>query len=123
MFLDFDGELAGVFESDNLTVDSSHQGKHLSRELILSAFAQAPWKNLQTRKVTEACAAALRSAYRFVKEVARQLNEPSITFEEAYPNSLKYQPLRDEHWRVVEGEADYIGRMRGGPLPTWPSSR
>jgi hypothetical protein len=111
VFLAFNGELVGVFESDNLTIDSSHQEKHLSRELILAGFAQAPWKSQQGRKVTEAGAAALRSAYRFARVVA---------FEQAYPNSLKYQPLRSEHWTAAEGEADYIARMVDGPLPNWP---
>lgn len=49
------------------------------------------------------------------------MDELLITLEETYPNSLKYQPLRDEHWKVVEAEADYVERMRGGPLPTWPA--
>ena len=48
-------------------------------------------------------------------------DEPLITFEEAYPNTLKYQPLRGEHWRIAEAEEDYIARMRAGPLPNWPT--
>jgi hypothetical protein len=47
--------------------------------------------------------------------------EPLITFEEAYPTTLKYQPLRGEHWRIAEAEEDYIARMRTGPLPNWPT--
>jgi hypothetical protein len=47
--------------------------------------------------------------------------EAAITLEEVYPTTLKYQPHRDEHWRVIEGESAYIERMRAGPLPNWPA--
>lgn len=65
VFLVFEGQLAGVFEGDTLTIGSDHRGLHLSRELILAGFAQAPWKDIKNRKVTAAGEAALRSAYRF----------------------------------------------------------
>lgn len=73
-FLVFENQLVGVFESDTLMIDPLHRKKHLSRELILAGFAQAPWKDLQNRKVTEAGAAALRSAHKFATEVAQKLN-------------------------------------------------
>jgi hypothetical protein len=73
VFLAFEGELVGVFESDNLTVADSHQGSRLGPELILAGFAQAPWKDLKERKVTEAGAGALRSAHRLAKEVLVKL--------------------------------------------------
>jgi hypothetical protein len=47
-------------------------------------------------------------------------DEPLITFEEVYPTTLKYQPLHDQHWRIVEAEDVYVARMRAGPLPNWP---
>ena len=65
VFLLFDDQLVGVFHGDTVTVDPDHRGRHLSRELILAGFAQAPWKNKE-RKVTEAGKAALEGAYRFV---------------------------------------------------------
>lgn len=40
--------------------------------------------------------------------------EPQITLEEAYPTTLRYHPGRDLHWLVIEDEASYIRRMRGG---------
>jgi hypothetical protein len=47
--------------------------------------------------------------------------EPTITLEEVYPLTLKkFQPSRDEHWNVTEGEAAYIARMKSGPLANWP---
>lgn len=46
---------------------------------------------------------------------------PVITFEEVHPMTLKYQPLRGEHWRVVEAENEYVSRMQAGPLPNWPT--
>lgn len=50
------------------------------------------------------------------------MNErPIITFEEVHPATLKYQPRRDKHSRVVETESEYIGRMHAGPLPNWPT--
>lgn len=70
VFLVFESELVGVFEGDTMTIDSGHRGKKLSRELILAGFAQAPWRNKQDRKVTEAGEAALRSAYRFATALA-----------------------------------------------------
>lgn len=42
-----------------------------------------------------------------------------MDLEEIYPMTLKYQPLRDEDWRVVEEPSDYIHRMRQ-TLPNWP---
>ncbi len=69
VFLEYKDELVGVFENDNLTVAEDHQRKGLGSELILAGFAQAPWKDLKDRKVTEAGAATLRRAYRLAKEV------------------------------------------------------
>jgi hypothetical protein len=45
--------------------------------------------------------------------------EINPTLEENYPTTLKYQPFRDEDWRVVEEQSDYIHRMRL-TLPNWP---
>ena len=73
-FLVFENQLVGVFAGDTLMIDSRHRGKYLSRELILAGFAQAPWKNLQNRKVTKAGAAALRSTHKFVTEVVGTLD-------------------------------------------------
>lgn len=70
VFLVFKGDLVGVFHNDTLTIDPKHRGRHLSRELILAGYAQAPWKDMKQRKVTKAGAAALRSAYRFAKNAA-----------------------------------------------------
>jgi hypothetical protein len=74
VFLGCEGDLVGVFEHDNLTIKSEHQGKGLSRELILAGFSQAPWKNMKNRKVTEGGEKALRSAHRFAKESLAELN-------------------------------------------------
>lgn len=71
VFLVFRGELVGVFENDTLTIDPDHRARHLSRELILAGFVQAPWKDLKNRKVTEAGAAALRSAHKFARAANR----------------------------------------------------
>ena len=71
VFLVFQCELVGIFENDTLTIDPDHRGRHLSRELILAGFAQAPWKDLKNRKVTEAGAAALRSAHEFARASSR----------------------------------------------------
>jgi GNAT superfamily N-acetyltransferase len=71
-FLGYKNELIGVFESDNLTVDNDHQGKGLGSELILAGYAQARWKNMKERKVTEAGAATLLKAYRLAKEAAKE---------------------------------------------------
>jgi hypothetical protein len=43
-----------------------------------------------------------------------------ITLMELYPTTLKYQPHRDEDWRIVEDGSAYAERMRSGPLPNWP---
>jgi hypothetical protein len=48
------------------------------------------------------------------------MEEPLITLTEQYPTTLKYQPRRDEDWRVVEDELAYAERMRSGPLASWP---
>lgn len=45
-----------------------------------------------------------------------------MNLEEIYPITLKYQPFRDEHWRVVEAESDYVHRMRAGILSNWPET-
>jgi GNAT superfamily N-acetyltransferase len=58
-------------------VDEGHQGKGLGSELILAGFAQAPWKDLKDRKVTEAGAATLRSAYRLAKEATKRTHFPA----------------------------------------------
>jgi GNAT superfamily N-acetyltransferase len=75
VFLGYKGELIGVFESDNLTVDEDHQGNGLGSELILAGYAQAPWKSLKDRKVTEAGAATLRKSYRLAKEAAKERSD------------------------------------------------
>ena len=67
-FLLFKDQLIGLFLGDTATIDPDYRGKHLSRELILAGFDQAPWKN-KKQKVTEAGKAALESAYRFSKEL------------------------------------------------------
>jgi GNAT superfamily N-acetyltransferase len=71
-FLGYKGELVGVFEGDNCTVDENHQGKGLGAELILAGYAQARWKNLPDRKVTEAGGKALLKAHRLAKEAAEE---------------------------------------------------
>ncbi|MBG1261367.1 hypothetical protein [Nostoc commune] len=43
-----------------------------------------------------------------------------MDLEEIYPVPLKYQPFRDEDWRVVEEELDYVHRMQKGVLLNWP---
>lgn len=43
-----------------------------------------------------------------------------MDLEEIYPVTLKYQPFRDEDWRVVEEELDYVHRMQKGVLLNWP---
>ena len=48
------------------------------------------------------------------------MEEPLITLAELYPTTLKYQPRRDEDWRVVEDAWPYVERMRSGPLANWP---
>ena len=48
-------------------------------------------------------------------------DETDITIEEVYPRTLKrFQPQRDEHWRVREDEATYVTRMTSGILLHWP---
>lgn len=81
VFLGYTGELVGVFENDNLTVDADHQSKGLGSELILAGFAQAPWKDLKDRKVTEAGAATLRRAYRLAKKVTRNAEDRGKNFD------------------------------------------
>ncbi|HEY9852080.1 MAG TPA: hypothetical protein V6D28_21580 [Leptolyngbyaceae cyanobacterium] len=39
---------------------------------------------------------------------------------ELYPETLKYQPFRDEDLRVVEEESDYVNRMHSTSLSNWP---
>lgn len=66
VFLVYQGDqLVGVFEHDTIVIHPSHQRKHLSRELILAGFAQAPWKDLENRQVTESGKRALRGAHAF----------------------------------------------------------
>jgi hypothetical protein len=43
-----------------------------------------------------------------------------MTLDERYPTTLTYQPVRDQHWRVVEDEALYVSRMCEGALKHWP---
>jgi GNAT superfamily N-acetyltransferase len=81
VFLGCKGELVGVFENDNLTVAEDHQRKGLGSELILAGFAQAPWKDLKDRKVTEAGAAALRHAYQLAKKVTRNAKDRGKNFD------------------------------------------
>ena len=48
------------------------------------------------------------------------MKEPLLTLAELYPTTLKYQPRRDEDWRVVEDALPYAKRMCSGPLANWP---
>lgn len=48
------------------------------------------------------------------------MEEPLPTLAQLYPTTLKYQPHRDEDWRVVEAALPYAERMRSGPLASWP---
>ncbi|MHB8654320.1 MAG: hypothetical protein ACYDA9_10615 [Terriglobia bacterium] len=45
----------------------------------------------------------------------------AVTLEEVYQITLKYQPHRSQHWRVIEDESDYTHRMQAGPLSNWPT--
>jgi cation transport regulator ChaB len=47
----------------------------LGAELILAGFAQAPWKDLKDRKVTEAGAATLRSAHQLASEAVKKTDD------------------------------------------------
>jgi len=48
------------------------------------------------------------------------MEESLIALTELYPTTLKYQPVRDEYWRVVEDGLAYAERMRSGGLARWP---
>lgn len=40
--------------------------------------------------------------------------------KEVFPNSYRYQPLRDRDFKVIETKSNYINRMKGNVLPNWP---
>ncbi len=73
VFLMYKGMVVGCFvETDSLAILDTHQGKNLSRELILAAFAQKQWCS-PTRKVSKAGEKALVNAYEFICDVQKKL--------------------------------------------------
>lgn len=40
--------------------------------------------------------------------------------KDAYPNSFRYQPYRNEDLKCIETESSYIERIRKNLLPNWP---
>src|SRR5207237_1356444 len=81
----------------------------LGPELILAGFAQAPWKNMKERKVTEAGAGALRSAYRLANEIIAELAEgiePAVKVFQ-YGSNCSVSEINSES--RLRGDAKVIG--------------
>jgi GNAT superfamily N-acetyltransferase len=63
---------------ETLVVDPAHQRNGLGVELILRAYAEAPWPDYPELQVTEAGAKTLRKAHRVSTERAYQDGKPNF---------------------------------------------
>jgi hypothetical protein len=78
VFLIHDETLVGIFtESDVLVLHGDHQGKGLGQELVLLAFAQKPWRNIQARKVSNAGNRTLHRAYKLARACQQAVQGPT----------------------------------------------